>query len=135
MLRASTLNQKWISPALRCCSNAWYHVVMTWDSETLTVYINGSVAGSITAVSRTMNGDNMRDNFMLGKPNHVLLRYAQVFLDQMIFLNKNLSSIEVLRLFQSYTEGRWSLLTLVQNVQALHNGLIVFETGEGSKPV
>ncbi len=114
-----TMSHSWSTPKIACCEDAWYHIVVTWDSTVLILYINGSLSEIANADPRWSWSDG-NDDFTIGVPNNIKTSFfGQFYIDEMIYSDDCMRGEEVQQLFASYTEGtriKFCLLVIcVQN--------------------
>src|SRR5437667_149060 len=69
--------------------NQWYHVAMTWDGNTVSLYVDGNLEASQTVGPKTILYTS--DNAAIGRHSHVDRSYDGL-IDEVEIFNRALSS-------------------------------------------
>lgn len=114
--------KEWKAPSFACCEDAWYHIVLTWDSDITTVYINGSIVDQVTSRGSGSLFVYGHNTFVVGKPNWADERFGQFSIDEMWFMDELRNSSQILQIFNSYLQGKNYAM-----FKQYHSNIIFFE--------
>lgn len=88
--------------------HTWYHISMTYDDESLKLYINGELAAAISKKFTTQFLDN--DPVVIGSfLNSKNERYLNGYIDDVKIYNRVLSDKEILELYNAPNPVRWKV--------------------------
>jgi hypothetical protein len=74
--------------------NTWYHVLLTYNSGSTTLYVNGSQSGN------TITGTNSKNGFTLGGGRDTLTQYPFTgYIDDFRIYNRVLSGSEITAIY------------------------------------
>jgi hypothetical protein len=100
--------------------NQWYHVAMTWNGNTLNLYVNSSLAASAT-VSGLKTISYTNDNAGIGRHSFAA-RSSDSIIDEVTVTSRALAATEVAAIFNAGLAGRSTTGPIINTAGALPDG-------------
>lgn len=104
--------------------NTWVHIVVTWDTNSAIVYIDGQFASQDTTITGTIDG--AASDLFIGADRDIAGRYLNVKMDDVRYYNRKLSADEVQNLYEE-TQTKYN----VSPRNKLTDGLVGYYTFDG----
>ncbi|MDD5430885.1 MAG: prepilin-type N-terminal cleavage/methylation domain-containing protein [Candidatus Pacebacteria bacterium] len=96
----STLNYVYFGSSGVFTANTWTHIVATWETNSMKVYVNGTLAGTPDS-SCTLTADYSAKTLRIGYEYHGASNYFDGIIDDVRFYNRVLSAAEAKSIYNS----------------------------------